>query len=727
MKSRGKYHLASLMIIIALVPLVVLLAALQYKWLGQISESERENKPITLQNDAQRFCEDFDQEITRAYLYFQSNGDDFNRNDLGNFSEYYDRWANQTPHPQLVSNIWLVTMEVKKAVVSLRSLENTGPVALSEAFPRAVVGSKIARTALRLRDEKRPGPVHTRIKSGAIFFTSGGYVGSGIHVNTDVNRGSIGLDTLQAFHISHFNRETGRFEATDWPAELERLRQRLETERKNGSPVYTLQHSLLNTVDEDSMSLIIPAYWYPPFFDPLSRGKRSPGASNPSYKFVVVALNINYIKDELIPALARRYFADGSAEGGIEYNLSIISRLNPHSPIFATDPQSAKDAAASADATTNLFGVRFWMYKNTIEGAGFGPPLLRFRNPPSDYPVEVGVVGASIPPMPMPIFKDSPSESATAKAANETNDQMKNGAIVLPHDDLHWQLLLKHRAGSLDLAIAKARLRNLAISFGILLLLVVSVIIVFVSSHRARRLARQQVEFVAGVTHELRTPVAVISMTGSNLAYGRIRDFQKVKQYGELIQAEGRRLAEMIEQVLSFAGADAKTSSMSRAPVDVAVIIDNALGAMRPQMEEKDIVCLKEISQDLPQINVNARSIEHAVQNLLSNAVKYSGESRHIELRAQLAKSRYGAEEIRITVQDYGLGIKPDELPEIFEPFRRGREVIEMNIAGTGLGLSLVKQIMETHGGRVSIDSVYRQGSAFTLHLPAVREEANGQ
>ncbi len=729
MKSRGKYHLASLLVIIALVPLVVLLAALQYKWLGQISESEREKKHITLQKDAQRFGEDFDQEITRAYLYFQSNGDDFNRNNLGNFSEYYDRWVNQTPHPQLVSNIWLVTMKVKKAVVSLRSLENTGPVAFSEALPSAVVGSKMAPTVLLLRDEKRAGPVHPRGKSGAIVFTSGGYVGSGIHVNTDVNRGSIGLDTLQAFHISHFNRETGRFEATDWPAELERLRQRLETERKNGSPAYTLQHSLLKTVDEDSMSLIIPANWYPPFFDPLSQGKRSPGASNPSYKFVVVALNINYIKNELIPALARRYFADGSAEGGLEYNLSIISRLNPHSPIFATDPQAAKDAAASADATTNLFGVRFWMYKNRIESAGFGPPLLRFGNPPSDDPVEIGVVGASNPPMPMPmpIFKDSPSESATAKAANETKGQMKNGAIVLPHDDLHWRLLLKHRAGSLDLAIAQARRRNLLISFGILLLLVVSVIIVFVSSHRARRLARQQVEFVAGVTHELRTPVAVISMTGSNLAYGRIRDFQKVKQYGELIQAEGRRLAEMIEQVLSYAGADAKTSSMSRAPVDVAVIIDSALGAMRPQMEEKGIVCLKEISQDLPQINVNARSIEHAVQNLLSNAVKYGGESRHIELRAQLAKNRSGAEEVRITVQDYGLGIKPDELPEIFEPFRRGREVIEMNIAGTGLGLSLVKQIMETHGGRVSIDSVYRQGSAFTLHLPAVREEANGQ
>ncbi|MCI0660352.1 MAG: HAMP domain-containing histidine kinase, partial [Acidobacteria bacterium] len=553
--------------------------------------------------------------------------------------------------------------------------------------------------------------------------------GSGIHVNTDINRASIGLDTLQAFHISQFNRETGRFEATAWPTTLERLRQRLESERKNSSPIYALQHSLLKPVDGDSLSLIIPAKWHPPFFDPASHRKRTPGASNPSYRFVVVTLNINYLKHELIPSLARRYFADGSAEGGLEYNLSIISRLNPHSPIFSTDPQAARDAAASNDATADLFGVRFWMYKNRIGGAGSGPPSLRFKNSPSADAIEVGVVGTSIPLMqlPMPISNNSPSANITAAAANDAKDQIKNGVIGLLHDDLHWQLLLKHRAGSLDLAIAQGRRRNLAISFGILQLLVISVVIVFISSHRARRLARQQVEFVAGVSHELRTPVSVISMTSSNLAYGRIRDFQKVKQYGELIQAEGRRLAEMIEQVLSFAGVDAKPSSMSRVTVDVASIIDNALVAMRPQMEEKGFVYLEEISQDLPQINVNARSIEHAVQNLLSNAVKYSGDSRHIRLKAQPAKSRYGAEEIQITVQDYGIGIEPRELPEIFEPFRRGREVIELNIAGTGLGLSLVKQIMEAHGGRVSVNSVYRQGSAFTLHLPAVRQETDNQ
>lgn len=725
MKRTWRYRLASLLIIIALGPLVALLAALQYKWLGQISESEREKKHATLQKDSQRFCEDFDQEITRAYLYFQSIGDDFTRDDLDGFSNTYDRWVNQTPHPQLVSNLWLVTIEVNREVVSTKSLENTGPISFSATIPSSGVSSKIDQPVLRLRDEKIAWRLKLRGKPGAKAFSSGGYVGSGIRVNSDINLASFGIDTLREFYISRFNPETGRFVASAWPAALERLRQNLETERNNCSPIYALQHSLLKPIDEDSLSLIIPTEWHPPFLDPVPHRKRRPGASNPLYRFVVVTLNINYIKHELIPSLARRYFADGSAEGSLEYNLSIFSRLNPHSPIFSTDPQAAKDAAASADAITNFFGVRFWTYKRRIGSAEFGPPSQRFKNSPSVDVVEAGVVGWPMPPT--PTFKNPPYERMTAKAANDTEDQMRNATIVLPHDDLYWQLVLKHRAGSLDLAIAQARRRNLAISFGILLLLFVSVAIVFISSHRARSLAQRQFEFVAGVSHELRTPVSIIGMTGSNLAYGRIRDFQKVKQYGELIQAEGRRLAEMIEQVLSFAGADAKTSSISRAPVDVALIIDNALGAMRPQMEEKGFVCLKEMSQDLPQIYAHARSIEHAVQNLLSNALKYSGESRHIKLKAKLAKGRYSAEEVRITIQDYGLGIKPDELIEIFEPFRRGREAIEMNIAGTGLGLSLVKRIMEAQGGRVSIDSVYREGSAFTLHLPVVRQETNKQ
>jgi signal transduction histidine kinase len=116
-------------------------------------------------------------------------------------------------------------------------------------------------------------------------------------------------------------------------------------------------------------------------------------------------------------------------------------------------------------------------------------------------------------------------------------------------------------------------------------------------------------------------------------------------------------------------------------------------------------------------------ALGRALQNLLSNAMKFSGEQRLIKIRAHTGKRRHG-KEVLITVEDKGIGIEPDELKMIFEPFRRGKAVISSHIPGSGLGLSLVKRIVESHNGRVSVRSIPGQGSAFTLHLPAMSELA---
>src|SRR5262249_35603336 len=117
-----------------------------------------------------------------------------------------------------------------------------------------------------------------------------------------------------------------------------------------------------------------------------------------------------------------------------------------------------------------------------------------------------------------------------------------------------WQLVLTHQAGSLDVAVQKARDKNLAIGFGILLLLGVSVALTLLSAQRERRLAQQQMQFVSAVSHELRTPLAVICSAGENLADGVVQDSERARKYGTLVRNEGHRLAEMVEQVLDFAG-----------------------------------------------------------------------------------------------------------------------------------------------------------------------------
>ena len=136
-----------------------------------------------------------------------------------------------------------------------------------------------------------------------------------------------------------------------------------------------------------------------------------------------------------------------------------------------------------------------------------------------------------------------------------SEEPLAGRATRRPAEDFgRWRLLVQHQSGSLEAAVARARRQNLAISFGVLLLLTVSIALLAATSRRAHRLARQQMEFVAGVSHELRTPVAVIRSAAENLSHGVVDSGDRVKRYGQLLETEARRLGEMVERVLQYAG-----------------------------------------------------------------------------------------------------------------------------------------------------------------------------
>ena len=287
-------------------------------------------------------------------------------------------------------------------------------------------------------------------------------------------------------------------------------------------------------------------------------------------------------------------------------------------------------------------------------------------------------------------------------------------------EDGRWQLLIKHQAGSLAAAVSSARHRNLAISFGILLLLGAGILMTAISTRRAERLARQQINFVAGVTHELRTPLAVICSAGENLADGIVDSPEKAAQYGEVIYREGRRLTDMVEQVLEFAGAQSGQPRYEFRPTDVSQdFIDGAVAACQAQIQERHFSVETMIDPNLPPVRGDGAALKRAMQNLISNAIKYDGESRWARISAQMSAGKQG-NEVRITIEDRGLGINSADIAHIFEPFYRGHEAVAAQIKGSGVGLSLVKQIVEAHGGRVSVKSTPGTGSVFTLHLPIV-------
>ncbi len=408
----------------------------------------------------------------------------------------------------------------------------------------------------------------------------------------------------------------------------------------------------------------------PAFFTPLmsiSLNQSNPSQvqfSGSSAGILFAWLDKAYLEKELLPGIIRKHFPAGS---GFEYNVAVIAPREKNRIVYRSDARLTTDAITHADVKAGIMQVRFEVLMQAI-----GTPA-----------------GSMMP------FVSDPNAG-------------------------EWQLALVHRAGSLDKAIGIVRRRNLAIGFGVLLLLGVSFVFMIVSTKRAQRLARQQMVFVAGVSHELRTPLSVIRSAGENLSDGVIDEPAQVKRYGALIAQEGRRLSEMVEQVMAFAGFNTGRDLTDRAKTDVSTLVDQAVAASAPLVERNGFTVERHVEASLPSVNVNAAALSQAIANLISNAVKYSGPSRWVGVTAE-AESTSRRPEVRVTVADRGIGIPAEEQAHIFEPFFRGRDVLASTIRGSGLGLSLVKRIVEAHGGTVTVRSSAGQGSAFTIHLPCER------
>jgi signal transduction histidine kinase len=273
--------------------------------------------------------------------------------------------------------------------------------------------------------------------------------------------------------------------------------------------------------------------------------------------------------------------------------------------------------------------------------------------------------------------------------------------------------------GSVEEVVAAARRRNLALSFGILVLLGASMALIVAASLRARRLAARQMEFVAGVSHELRTPVAVICAAGENLADGLIEAPQQVRRYGATVRDEGRRLAEMVERVLEFAGTYSGRRTYRFQPLSVEALVAEARAAASPRAAELGLEIEAVVAPGLGDVRGDAGALRHVLLNLLENAMKYGVAGRWIGLRAEPAALR-GRAAVRIAVEDHGHGIPSAELSHVFEPFYRGRAAHEGEERGFGLGLSLVKRVVEAHGGLVRAESEPGRGSIFSIVLAAV-------
>jgi signal transduction histidine kinase len=398
----------------------------------------------------------------------------------------------------------------------------------------------------------------------------------------------------------------------------------------------------------------------PAVIAPIFEGDRRPPEIS---GWSIGELDLNFIREEFLPELVESHFG---AAGRADYRISVVEQDEPEKIIYSTD--KSPEPAGVPDASVGLLHLRPEAGRR-FRGFRGGPPAGMPGGPPGGPP------GA-------PMFRWGDEGAA-------------------------WRLTVRHRAGSLEAAVAQVRRRNMAISSVILMLMGAGMIMLVVSARRAQRLARLQMEFVAGVSHELKTPLAVICSAADNLAEGVVSTPPQVLRYGGVIRNEGRRLTEMVDQILGFAGMQIRPQ-----PTSVAEVIDRAVTALEPQLQQSGCSVEKHVDSSLPPVSADPRWLSHAIQNLLSNALKY-GDGKWIGIRSEPADAK-----VLVHIEDHGPGIDPHDLPHLFEPFYRGRKATESQIHGVGLGLNLVKRIAEAHGGSVTVESTPGQGARFTLSLP---------
>jgi signal transduction histidine kinase len=440
----------------------------------------------------------------------------------------------------------------------------------------------------------------------------------------------------------------------NWPPEWDALRKSLIVRLRGGPAPLNQSSTLLE---------------FPRFGTDTRSGPRSV-----EQEWLLLDLDADHIGHTLLSDMLNRYLGQ---HGKLEYDAEVVARANPALTIYRSSTDSSRPATWIPDASVDL---------------------LEIARPQSAIP-------------------GPPSSSAESHPAVLVVTPSNTGSEPGPNRAL-WTLRVHHHAGSLETIVAKGRRTNDLLAAGLLLLIFTTTYALVRFSRRAQNLAELQMNFVAGVSHELRTPLTVIRTAAYNLRGDLATQPGQVVRYGSLISEQAEKLSALVEQVLRYGNARAGRVLQKREPVPVQELIEAGLLAARNAAPTKDVVVEKYIEPDLPLILADRESMQHALQNLFENAMKYGLPGGDwIGISATPAKNG-GPAAIEIRVTDHGPGIPPEEREYIFDPFFRGQRPLNDQIHGTGLGLNLVKRIIEAHGGTVAVRDNSGPGVEFIVRLP---------
>jgi signal transduction histidine kinase len=278
-----------------------------------------------------------------------------------------------------------------------------------------------------------------------------------------------------------------------------------------------------------------------------------------------------------------------------------------------------------------------------------------------------------------------------------------------------WRIGIRDNSATPEEIAASNFLINALWSGIVTLILATAVGMTIHGAARQLRLSQMKSDFVSNVSHELRTPISSIRVFGEYMRLGRVKAPEKIREYGEYIETESRRLTQLINNILDFSRIESAEKKYRFAAADVTELVAQTVSAFgMPLREHGFTITFEAPNSPLAPLSIDRDALGQALVNLLDNAVKYSGDRKEIAVIVSSAR-----DEVRIAIEDRGIGIPAREQKKIFEKFYRVGSGLVHDVKGSGLGLAIVRHVIQAHGGRVEIRSAPGQGSVFTIVLPA--------
>ena len=226
-------------------------------------------------------------------------------------------------------------------------------------------------------------------------------------------------------------------------------------------------------------------------------------------------------------------------------------------------------------------------------------------------------------------------------------------------------------------------------------------------------LARMKSDFVSTVSHEFKSPLTSIRQLAEMLQSGRVPSEERRQKYYDVLLEQSERLALLTDNILSLAKIEEGRAEFTFETTDISVFLTEVVTSIQERVRHEGFDIGLDVQEALPLLAVDRTALSHAVTNLVDNAIKYSGDSRRISVRAFREEQA-----VAIAVQDFGIGIKKEDIPRLFERFYRGGDELTRTVKGSGLGLTLVREIVAAHRGKVHVESEPGRGSVFSIRLP---------